>query len=134
MIEQFERFTGGPFVRTSDQMYASLSSKGTLVLNRRLYEAFGVPEAVVLSFDRKNSIIALDTAHRSLKEAFPVIRKDGYWYIRTSPFCKHFGIRIDKTVQFQYPKIDDTGRLRLDLTQTISVAHRRPRAQRRRSS
>lgn len=132
MIEQFEKFAAGPFRPSSERMYVSLSSKGTLLMNRNAYEAFGVPDAVVLFFDKKNSIIALSAAHKELREAFPVKSKDGHWFIQASPFCRHFGIRIEKTEQFLSPDIDSQGRLRLDLTQTVSVAQRKPRSRKTR--
>ena len=127
MIEHLEKFSGGPFRKSSESMYVSLNNRGILLMNRKAYEALSAPEAVVFYFDRKNSVIAVSPAHRSLKEAFPVAARDGHWYVRASSFCRHFRIRIERTEQFLYPKIDDKGLLRLDLTATVSAAQRRPR-------
>ncbi len=125
---------GGPFRPSNEKMYVSLSEKGILLMNRNAYEAFGVPDAVVLYFDRKVNVIALSPAHRELREAFPVTAKDSHFFVKVSPFCKHFGIRVEKTEQFLYPEIDDQGLLRLDLTRTVSAAQRKPRVRKRRAA
>ncbi len=127
MTTRWERFTAGPPEPKAERLYVSLNSSGLILINRKMIEEFGVPDAVVLFFDSKNHIIGLSPAHRELKDAFPVRRKDGYWFVQIAVFCKHHGIRIEKTEQFVSPEIDNEGMLRLDLTNTVSAAQRNPR-------
>ena len=124
---RWERFTAGPAAKMNERLYVSLNSKGLILINRKMYEEFGVPEKAVLLFDRQKNVIGLSPAHRELKDGFPVRQKDGYWFIEAAVFCKHYGIRIEKTEQFVSPEIDEEGILRLDLTNMVSAAQRKPK-------
>ena len=44
--------------------------------------------------------------------------------INASPFCKHFGIRLDATERFTHPEIRD-GKLMLKLGETVIVRQNR---------
>ena len=55
-----------------------------------------------------------------LAENFPVKRKQVGFVIQASTFCRHYGIRMERTVQFVRPDIDDR-KLKLDLTTTVDV-------------
>lgn len=62
----------------------------------------------------------------NVPEAFPVKRKTSVgWRVNASPFCKHFGIRIDSTERFTNPEIRD-GRLILNLGETVTIRQIRP--------
>ena len=130
---RWERFTAGPATPKNERLYVSINSSGLMLINRKMYEEFGAPDAAVLLFDRKNSVIGLCPAHRELKDAFPIKQKDGYWFIQAAVFCKHYGIRVEKTEQFVSPIVDGEGILRLDLTNSVSAAQRKRRTAKQKS-
>lgn len=88
----------------------------------------GSPEAVVLLFDKVNSVIGVNPAPASLPNAFRIKQKGRgrHRIIHASPFCRHYGIKVDKTTAFLNPEIDEEGVVRLDLKET-SLADRRHR-------
>ncbi len=116
---------GGPSEHPSRRNYVSLSPKGIILMNKRLYKKFGEPEAIVLLFEKRNNLIGLLRSREGVKEAFPVRSRDGYHFIHARPFCKNYGIVVPATERFVDPEIDPEGVMRLDLTKTVSAAHRR---------
>jgi hypothetical protein len=64
----------------------------------------------------------------NMPAAFPVLEKNISGYrINAAPFCRHYGIRLDTTVRFVGPEMNN-GKLELKLAETISIAQpRRPR-------
>lgn len=122
MARHWEKFTGGPTVRSRDHMHVTLNSKGLFQLNHKTYSALGKPQAVVLFFEKQYSIIGISPAHAKLSEAFLVKPKmDFGWTINAIPFCRHFGIQIDGTEAFVNPDVDEQGILQLDLRCTRRV-------------
>lgn len=119
MARVWEKFTGGPVVRSRERLHITLNSKGVFTFNRKVFEALGSPKAAVLYFEKETSVIGISAAHPKLREAFPVKCKEGLnWIINAIPFCRHFGILLDKTEAFVDPDIDNQEILQLDLRTT----------------
>lgn len=81
----------------------------------------GSPEAVTLQFDPHKQVIGMTPAKPTRANAFRLKQRENLRgrTINTRPFCKHFDIKILRTVAFNTIEIDpETGTLLLDLTDT----------------
>src|SRR5688572_19376592 len=124
---EFERFEGGPTQSPHDRLHITINKENVIGLNANCYRMLGKPVAVYLYFSRKSDVIAIEPLDNPrLPKAFPVKQKTSVgWRINASPFCKHFGIRIESTERFIDPDIRD-GKLLLKLSDTVTVRqHRR---------
>lgn len=119
----FERFRGGPTQAMADRLHVTINKESVIGLNQNCYRLLGKPPAVYLYFSRARDIIAIEPLQNPrLPEAFPVKSKnDAGWRINASPFCKHFGIRLDATERFIDPDITSDGKLILKLSETVTV-------------
>lgn len=128
MDREFEKFRGGPTQSKAERIYVTLDSRGVLSMNKNLHRILGKPVAAFLHYSRASDVIAVEPLDNPrLAEAFPVHeRSGGGWRINTSPFCKHFGIRLDTTERFISPDIRD-GKLMLKLRETVTVKNLRRR-------
>lgn len=128
MLERdYEKFRGGANKPTSERVHVTLSPKGVIAINKNCFALIGKPPAVYLYYSREKDNIAIEpvTSPR-LPESFPVRqKKDTGWIIQASPFCRHFGIRVDTTTKFISPEIRD-GKLLLKLSETVSVKRLAP--------
>lgn len=125
----FEKFRGGPTQAPTERIYVTINKENVIGLNANCYRLLGKPPAVYLYFSRAKDIIAVEPVHSfRLPEAFPVKQKTSVgWRINASPFCKHFGIKIDATERFIHPEFRDRA-LQLKLSETVTVRqHRRKR-------
>ncbi|HQZ95918.1 MAG TPA: hypothetical protein PLP21_06335 [Pyrinomonadaceae bacterium] len=127
MIEYWEKYTGGPTKPPGERIHITINKKGLLMMNRNVHKLLSNAEAVELMFNRKDGVIGISPAHAQLSEAFPVVDKGGSFGINASPFCRHFGIKVQGTEAFVNPEIDDTGVLELNLATTVSIGHRKRR-------
>ena len=134
MIEYWEKYTGGPTKPPAERIHITINKKGVLMLNRNVHKLLGNAKAVELMFNRKDGVIGISPAHAQLSEAFPVLDKGGSVGINASPFCRHFGIKIEGTEKFVTPYVDDSGALRLHLASTVSVRIRKRREPKARST
>ncbi len=123
MISHWEEFQAGPTLPLSERMHVTLNRKNVILLNGNIHAKLGHPTAVVLLFDKVNSIIGVNPAPETLPNAFPVKIKDRgrHRLIRATPFCQHYGIKMDTTTAFLTPEIEDEGVLRLDLKATTPL-------------
>ncbi|MCA1588936.1 MAG: hypothetical protein LC730_06100 [Acidobacteria bacterium] len=81
----------------------SLSPKGIISINRIAFEMLGEPEAVILMFDRINSLIGLRPGPTKFEHAFPLVspNKSGLGKIvRGKKFCNYYQIFLDHTIVF----------------------------------
>lgn len=124
---EWEKFNGGPNLPKQDHVHITLNKGGIIYINGNGYRMLGRPEAVQLFFNRSNDKIAIKPAHARLKDAFPVKEKAQHYLIHASPFCIHFGIKLDGTEKFVDPDIDNEGILHLDLSTTVTVSGTRRR-------
>ena len=127
MIERWTEFQGSPNRVDRDGLRVTLNARGTLLLNSRTYEAMNAPSAVQLLFDENNSIIGLRAADPRLHNAFPVKQKDKQTnrLVHASPFCKHWGIKVKRTVMFNNVDMTNDGILKLELNKTTSIGRGR---------
>jgi hypothetical protein len=105
--------------RSVNGLYVSINERGIILLNRRAYAELGSPEAVSLLYDEENSSIGLLPVDPWLDISFPVQPRgvSGNQLIRALPFIKANKIKINYTVKFLQPEIEE-GILVLDLNRT----------------
>ena len=120
---KFEKFLGGPSDRfnLSDVDRVTLSARGLLYFNAKMYKKMGSPQNVALYYNRDEDVIAVRAVARRPGETFPVIKKQSGWAIHASTFCRHFRIRVDLTQRIIHPEIDNQHNLLLDLRDTVTV-------------
>jgi hypothetical protein len=122
MDRDFEKFRGGPTKSTADRIHVTINKENVIGINQNCYRLLGKPPAVYLYFSRNRDVIAVEPVQSpNLPAAFPVKPKTSVgWRINASPFCKHFGIRLDATERFINPEIRD-GKLHLNLGETVTT-------------
>ncbi len=131
MIGHWEDFDAGPTQSLNERIHVTLCPRNVILLNGNIYEQMGKPEAVVLMFDKLNSMIGLRPTRLDRPGAFPVKQKGRgrHRLIRATPFCKHYGIKVDRINAFVEPELDADGILKLDLKKkSASTAGLRSRA------
>jgi len=126
MINHWEDFDAGPTQPLSERIHVTLNPRSIILLNGNIYEQMGKPEAVVLMFDKVHSMIGLRPARPDRPGAFPVRHKEPgrHRLIRATPFCRHYGIKVERTNVFIEPELDADGILKLDLRKTIETGRR----------
>ncbi|MBP9665228.1 MAG: hypothetical protein KBD94_11440 [Pyrinomonadaceae bacterium] len=124
MVDHWEEFQGTPAKAAGARLHVSLNHKGQIFVNKRVLDALGAPQAVVLLFDKVNSRIGVRAANPSAANAFPLKPRNAAAsrMILASTFCRNYGIRVEGTVAFQGIKIDNYGLLMLDLKRTSRVS------------
>lgn len=125
MIIKWQEFPIGPG-DAKNELHVTLNKRGLLLIGARAYERFGRPENAVLLFDQVNSLIGVQASNRHAPNAYPLIRenktnKGNFRIIRASRFCRHYAIRVGRTIAFVDPTIDPDGVLVLDLKQTRTI-------------
>lgn len=131
MDREWEKFRGGPFTAFRDRVHVTLTGRGQIFINANMHRIMGKPSAVYLFFNRSKDQIALEPASARLPESFPVVDKCTGFMINAGPFCRHFGIHLDRTHKFVRPDLDTDGRLLLDLSNIVNVALAKPRKRRK---
>ncbi len=127
MRKTFMEFIGRPNRLHTDRPRVTLSHRGVIVLNGKAHEAMEAPAAVTLHYDEDERIIALKPADLGRPNAFPLKPKGDFKYrmINASPFCKHFRIRVERTVLFNEVDVDNDGVMMLEMRNTTSIARGR---------
>jgi hypothetical protein len=122
MIRQWEEFQVGPG-NVGDELRVTLSRKGEIMVGAAAFEKLGRPEVAVLLFDKVNSVIGVSPSNKHAKNGYPLKVKTGakHRVLRANRFCRHYGIKVDRTVAFNRPEIDEEGILVLDLKATSGV-------------
>ena len=129
MATHWEQFKGGPTKTPAEVVNISINSKNVMTFNRRALKLLNDAEAVLLLFDKKESVIGVIPSTHKNADAFPLHPKNTCnWIINAAPFCRHFGIALDRTERFESPDFDNEGILRLDLKRTHNVSVRRRRS------
>ena len=123
MSERWTEFQGRPNKADKDRPRVTLSNRNVLRMNRKAFEAFGMPAAVKLSYEEDRRIIGLTPADPQCENAFPVKIKDKWnnREIHIQPLCRHFGIDIRRTQLFTEIDIDNQGMMRLELNRTVTI-------------
>ena len=122
MVSQWEEFPVGPN-GTGEELHVTLSRKGEILVGAKAFEKLGKPDAAVLLFDKVNSLIGVLPANLLAKNGYPLNEKTNgrHRVVRAYRFCRHYGIRVERTVAFDTAEIDDEGILVLDLKATSGV-------------
>ena len=123
MIRHWEEFEGRPNRSRSDEPRVTINKKGMLLLNKVAFEALQEPQAVKLFFDPNNQSIGLKPSEPGRFNSFPVKQKDKYYNrtVAASPFCKHHGIRVERTMLFNEVEMDKDGVMTLELKKTTAI-------------
>ena len=123
MIQQWEEFPVGPGGEGDQMLHVTLSKKGEIMVGAAAFEKWGKPAAAVLLFDKINSVIGLLPVNARTENAYPLKEKmkGRHRVVRANRFCRHYGIKVDRTVAFNRPKIDGEGILILDLKETSGM-------------
>lgn len=126
---KLEKFTGGPTPSAHDRLHITINRGGMIRLNMNAWRLIGKPPAVYLFYSREDHIIGIEPVHSfHMPTAFPLKEISNGRRIQASPFCKHFGIRIDTTERFVRPELSNDGKLLLlKLTETVTVKQVRRR-------
>ena len=129
MATHWDIFRGGQSIPSNKHLSVSINVKSTLTLNRYTRKILGDPEAVLVMFDKRESVIALAPTHAADKDGFQVKPKGGgqNYIVHIAPFCRHHNIMIEATERFAEPGLSSEGYLTLDLKNTINVSNRRKR-------
>ena len=119
MIIKWQAFPIGPG-NHKEELHITLNPKGYLLIGARAFEKFGRPEQAILLFDQTNSLIGIQPTNRHAPNAYPLVKenktkKGNYRIIRAHRFCRHYAIRVERTVAFVEPTVDPDGVLVLDL-------------------
>ena len=122
MVRQWEEFMVGPGDVEHD-LHVTLSRKGEILIGAKAFEKWGEPEAAVLYFEKVSSLIGLMPSNPHASNAYPLKSKAKVRYrvVRAYRFCRNHGIKVDRTVAFNDPEIDEDGRLVLNLKATRTV-------------
>src|SRR5687768_14216719 len=121
MNSGWEEFDEGP--DQPGELRVTLSRKGEIMIGARAVARLGEPDWVVLMFDRANSLIGMRPSHRHEKNAYPTVHKMNgrHRIVRANKFCRHYGIKFERTRAFVSAKIGEDGVLVLDLKETKSA-------------
>jgi len=127
MEREWEQAKWAPIQGVRVGHYASINSKGVIVINRFTFEALRSPEAAFIYFDRANSSLGIEHAHPRSDDSYPIKPngKDGAKQIRAGHAANQFNIHMTGTMRFQNPHIDDRGILVLDLRNVVPVTNGR---------
>jgi hypothetical protein len=124
MKRKWLNFEGTPNHRSVHDVRVTLSERGVILFNAKAFSALGRPGAATLHYDEDDRVIGIRPADPRLRNAFKIKKKDvryTYRVIFGTPFCKHFGIKVKRTVQFNQVDIDDDGTMTLPLRMTTSI-------------
>ncbi len=124
--EDFERYRGGANQAVARRVHVTISPARLILLNRRMYELMGKPEAVYLSFSRGSGTIMIEPASPGSDDAFPVVANPKNFRINAAPFCRYFNIKVDKQMKFAHPNLVGD-KLYLSLSDTVCVSLSKPR-------
>ena len=123
----FEKFAAGPLESEDKRLHVTMRRKGVIYLNGNVHRLLGKPEAVSLFFSRERETIAICPADVRRRESFPLVKQANGWRIRSSPFFRHYEIKVSTTQRFIRPEYTADGYLLLELRQTINSPARRPK-------
>lgn len=109
MPRNWIEFDDGPIKAVEGESYASMNKEGEILVNAHAYDEMGCPEAVVLLFEPDTDTIGLKPASRLTPNAFNLTPKgrSGHRRIWATAFAKRNDIRLDTTVRFRTPAVED---------------------------
>ena len=116
---------GGPVVPSRNDIYATLNSRGEIVLNRHAFEAMGRPEYAVMLFEPETDSVGVRPVPSRVPNAFLLQPKGNCdnRLIRAKSFCTDHAINFGCTVRFCEASIED-GVLLLELKKTVKATRK----------
>ena len=120
---QCEKFMGGPTKPYRERVHVTIKSSGAIFLNQKAHKMMGRPLAVYLYYNRPKDMIVLEPTQLLTSNVAFLLRDANHSarLIYSSPFCKHFGIKISGTLRFLSPSVDAVGRMYLKISETVNV-------------
>ena len=128
MTRQWKMFKGGPTGPRRERLHVTLNRRGVILINYKMFEAMGQPEAAFLLYDERFQVIGIQPARQGEAYSFPIKHKEktSHRTIYAWPFCKSFKVFPTNTVFFTNPEIDGDGVLVLDMNRAEEVVNRGP--------
>ena len=121
----WKRFPGRPNTNkaNADELRVTMRPDLTIYLNKAAFEALERPDAVELIYEEQQRVIGMLLGDTTAANHFPISYNDKNKVrcIHAAAFCRHFGIKIDKTILFHSAGLDDEKILRLELKETVGV-------------
>ena len=107
----------GDIHSSQSAIFVTMNPQGVIYLNATAWQRMGEPNAFLLMFNQRNSLIALKPTAATMKNAYPAGktgRRNGrsVWALR---LLRQYGIKLPDTIEFKDPEIDQDGQLILDL-------------------
>jgi hypothetical protein len=123
MDDRLIEFKGAPARPNRKRTRVTLNGRGVFLLNTAAMSALKKSEAVKLFYDPHKQVIGLQPATTFETNSFPLGVKDEAMNrtINASSFCKHFDIKVLRTIEFNNPRVGDDGIMRLNLTDTTII-------------
>ena len=123
MVRQWKVFKGGPIGPRNDRLLVTISPRGVILINRKVFEAMGQPEAALLLYDERLQTIGVQPARRGDPYSFPLKHKENTTHrtIYAWPFCKTFKLHPERLLFFTNPELDHDGVQVLDMHKTEEV-------------
>lgn len=123
MEERLIEFKGGPSRPRQKRTRVTLNNRGVFFLNTVAVAALKKAEAVKLFYDPHKQVIGLQPTIGLEPNSFPVRVKDRNLNrtINAVSFCKHFDIKVLRTIEFNNVQTGEDGIMRLRLTDTTII-------------
>ena len=130
MGREWEEFNGGPNEPRNDRKHVTLSKRGIILLNDKIYGELGRPATAKLLFDRKMQTIGIRPAEEQEQKVFPLRQKEkaSFRFIHAWPFCRHFKIMPPDSIKFTEPEFEN-GVLVLSLHKTEQIVRNKKRGE-----
>ena len=125
MSRNWIEYGKGPRKSRPGELYASINSQGSVVINRHTYEAMNRPDAVVLMYDPETDAIGLKPVPPTTVNAFPVFKNDKtHRRINCGPLVKEHALPITGTDRFPTARVEE-GVLTLELKYRVPASRTR---------
>ena len=116
MARNWIEYKLGPRKVARGQLYASINSIGSVVINQATFDAMERPDAVALMYELETRTIGLKPVPPTADNAFPVFLngKSGHRRITCGALLREHDLKIERTVRFPTVRVED-GVLLLEL-------------------
>jgi hypothetical protein len=123
MEERLIEFKGGPSRPRQKRIRVTFNNRSVFFLNTVAVAALKKAEAVKLFYDPHKQVIGIQPAIALEPNSFPFRVKDRNLNrtINAAAFCKHFDIKVLRTVEFNNIRTGEDGIMRLRLTETTII-------------
>ena len=115
MSKFFEEVVSGPRAGRWNHLSVTMNVAGEIRMTTFTWESLECPRHAVVYFDRATQTIAVKPVARAERNSVAVGRAGGGWCLKVRALIEQFEIGIAETIRFNEPKIDEHGRLILEL-------------------